>query len=835
MAIIRDLSRAQLVFEVEGGAPDQFIVLRYRGTEGLSQLYRFEIELSSDEPEVAFDDVVGKPAILSINAQGGTRFFHGLVSRFEVTNQVNDRTYFRAELVPHAWLLTHRYNSRIFQEMNVQDIIQQVLTDGGIPSDRFRFSLQGNYKLREYCVQYRETDYNFISRLMEEEGIWWMFEQSTSGHVLVMADSAAAYAPVEGDSQLPFVPLSGMNNEDEHVFRFRLGQSVRPGAVVLRDFNFEKPSLNLEAKSDVGRDTGLEISDYPGEYTDQNVGANLAKIRAEELESGRILGVGQTSSHRLVPGRTFKLAEHPSDPLNRSYVVTALTHQGKQHTDRSTTGTNGYANIIDPRVHQSLVAARQNNDQTVRDMADAMLQLMSKFQPGDPTDSRAVTQWLYHAGQLANQVPSVAAALGANPLTALGIPSPLENSSERTEIEQIYECRFECIPDEVSYRPPRTTPWPKMRGSQTARVVGKGGEEIHTDEYGRVKVQFNWDREGKFDDKSSCWIRVSQGMAGGGYGMMFLPRVGQEVVVDFLEGDPDKPLITGRVYNKDHMPPYSLPDEKTKSVIKTHSSKGGGGSNEVRFEDLKGKEQILIHGEKDLHVRVKNDRVENVDNDHHLTVKSNKFELVKKAKNTEVTLDLNAKVGGKYSLEVGGDAGEKVAGNHSIEAGGNIYLKGGQNIVIEASMGVTMKVGGNFVKVGPEGVTIMGSMVMINSGGAAGAGQAVALTAPESAIDADEVVAGKDTTYSGGGELTQLEPPKEVEGHEFKQSWIEVQLVDEEGQPVAGEVVEIIGPEGESLGSTLTGNDGVARVLVDKPGNCEISFPNLDASAWERG
>src|SRR5205085_10995964 len=220
-------------------------------------------------------------------------------------------------------------------------------------------------------------------------------------------------------------------------------------------------------------------------------------------------------------------------------------------------------------------------------------------------------------------------------------------------------CRFECIPANVTYRPSRTTPWPTMRGTQTARVVGPRNEEIHTDEYGRVKVQFHWDREGRFDENSSCWIRVSQGMAGGQYGMMFLPRVGQEVVVDFLEGDPDQPIITGRVYNGDHMPPYELPKEKTKSCIKTNSSQGAGGTNEIRFEDLKGSEQLLLHAEKDLHVRAKNDRVASIEHDDHLTVRKNRYELVKKSRHSEVRLDLLTKVGGNQLTRVAGDVGEE--------------------------------------------------------------------------------------------------------------------------------------------------------------------------------
>ncbi|MCK4341528.1 MAG: type VI secretion system tip protein VgrG [Phycisphaerae bacterium] len=844
MPLVEDRSMSQLAFQLAGGDADRFQVARYRGTEGLCQLYRFELELITTDTAVAFDEIVGKAAVLSINTVNGERWFHGIVSRFELTNQTEGQTYFRAELVPGIWLLTHRHNSRIFQNKTVKDIITDVLTQAGFSSDRFQFNLSGTHPTREYCVQYRETDYNFISRLMEEEGIWWHFEQTQDSHVLAMADSTAAYTPLEGETALPFVPPSGMSNEVEHVFRFRLGQAVRPGAVVLNDFNFKNPALDLKAIGDGGRDPGLEFFDYPGEYTEQSAGTNLAGMRVEEFEAGRTVGVGQSTSYRLASGYTFDLTEHPIESLNGSYLITAVTHQGKQATLRASTGADGRGSIIDGRTQQSLLMARQDENETIRQLAEALLQIGSRFKSGDQSANRALTHWMYHAGQVSRDLANVAAAAGSSPLEALSLRNLIEDVAQNSLIDYdapVYESRFECIPSSLTFRPPRVTPWPMMRGAQTARVVGPSGEEIHTDEYGRVKVQFNWDREGKFDDKASCWIRVAQGMAGGGYGLLFLPRVGQEVIVDFLEGDPDQPIITGRVYNADHMPPYTLPDEKTKSVIKTHSSKGGGGTNEILFEDLKDSEQILIYAQKDLHVRVNSDRVENVGHDRHLTVEEQKFELIKQNKHSEVKLDLNEKVGGNMSLDVTGDVGEKFGGNHQEDAS-NIYLKGGSNVVVEAGTGLTLKCGGNFVKIDSSGVTILGTMVKINSGGSAGSGSAVSPTAPEAPTDAITATPGQDTTYTGGEELPpgEVEPeapglvwePEEVE--EKITSWIEIELVDEDGQPVPGERYEITMPDGETIKKGTTSNKGQAHVSVPEPGTCQISFPALDAEAWER-
>ncbi len=331
--------------------------------------------------------------------------------------------------------------------------------------------------------------------------------------------------------------------------------------------------------------------------------------------------------------------------------------------------------ILDARIHQSLLQARNADDRTIKELAEALLQIESRLQAGDPSAHRALTQWVYHAGQVSKDLPTTAQASGSNPLEPLSLPNLIDDVVRSGLVQldtPVFECRFEAIPADVVYRPPRVTPWPVMRGCQTARVVGPEGEEIHTDEFGRVKVQFNWDREGQFDANSSCWIRVSQGMAGGQYGMMFPPRIGQEVIVDFLEGDPDKPIITGRVYNADHMPPYELPKEKTKSTIKTLSSKGGKGFNEIRFEDLKGKEQIFIHGEKNLDIRVKNDRFETIGHDRHLVVENDKFEHVKKDRNEQVEKNHLEEIGEDRDLTVKGKEDKEVQKDLLLTVKGNV-------------------------------------------------------------------------------------------------------------------------------------------------------------------
>lgn len=309
-----------------------------------------------------------------------------------------------------------------------------------------------------------------------------------------------------------------------------------------------------------------------------------------------------------------------------------------------------------------------------------------------------------------------------------------------------YENSFTCIPANVHYRPPRVTPKSYVHGVQPAVVVGPSGEEIYTDEFGRVKVQFFWDREAKHNENSSCWIRVSQPIAGKGWGAIYLPRIGQEVLVDFMEGDPDRPVVVGRVYNAECTVPYSLPGEQTKSTWKSYSSKGGGGFNEIRFEDKKGSEQVFIHAEKDLDLRIKAKRREYVGASDNLTVGGDKLEKVGGDMHLKVTGDQNEKIGGTVSLTIGSNRQEKVSQNYAVDAGTEVYLKAGSNMVFESGTAMTMKVGGNFIKIDGSGVTIVGSMVKINSGGSAGSGTPCMPAAPKEPEAADDAQPGQMST-----------------------------------------------------------------------------------------
>ncbi|MET0645143.1 MAG: type VI secretion system tip protein TssI/VgrG [Pyrinomonadaceae bacterium] len=629
---------------------DVLLLQSFSGQEGVSELFRFDLKMHSLNRSVSFDSVVGKPATVRVMLDGGEeRFINGVVSSFSQAGTSGGLAHYHATLVPWFWLLTRTSDCRIFQQMPVPDIIEKIFQERSFKDYSLR--LHGSFQPREYCVQYRETTFNFVSRLMQEEGIFYFFEHTKDKHTLVLANSPNEFKPCPNQTAARYEAALGVGRNEDVVSEWSFGQEVRPGKYTASDFNFETPMLDLTAQV-TGRDEReYEIYDYPGEYATKDEGEQLVGVRMQEEDSPRLAAAGTGTCRAFTPGYRFDLKEHYRRDANKAYAILSVFHSVEH-------GMN--------------------------------------FRSGsDASDEFA---YLNH---------------------------------------------FQCVPHPTPFRPPRTAPVPVVHGTQTAIVVGPAGEEIYTDKYGRVKVQFHWDREGKYDEKSSCWVRVSQNWAGKRWGAMFIPRVGQEVIVDFIEGDPDRPIITGRVYNAALMPPYALPGEKTKSTIKTNSSKGGGGFNEIRFEDKKGSEQIFVHAERDEHVRIKNDRVEWVGNDSHLMVKHDQLESVDGDKHLAVKGDQNEKVDGGYSLKVGQDTQTKTGMKFAVDAGQEVHLKAGMNVVIEAGMSITLKAGGGFVVVGPAGVTISGNPVLINSGGAAGAGSGSSPQPPTAPKEADKAEPGQ--------------------------------------------------------------------------------------------
>ncbi len=633
---------------------DALLLDSFTGDERVSTPYRFVVQLLSENPNIDMKGLLTKPAVLSIKLDDETeRHIHGLFNRFALLEYGADgMAAYQAELVPWLWFLTMYSNCRIFQNKSVPDIVEQIFKDRGFTD--YQLKLQGTYQPREYCVQYRETDFNFVSRLMEDEGIFYFFEQTVDKHTLVLADDKAAFKSCPHKAKARYSPSLGGRLDEDTVFTVEQENRVNTGTTSLTDYDFEKPSTSLYAT--LSSSEPAEYYDYPGKYSTKSDGDRYAKIRLEEREVDLVTVRGKSNCMGLECGYKFTLAEHYRDAANQDYTVLALRHRGKNSSYRA------------------------------------------------------------------------------------GVPQPFDYAND-----------FEAIPNSVSFRPPRLARKPVIASTQTAVVVGKSGEEIWTDKYGRVTVQFYWDREGKADEKSSCWIRVAQGWAGNQWGSIYIPRIGHEVAVSFLEGDPDRPLITGSVYNAGQMPPYTLPDEQTKSTVKSYSSKGGGGFNEIRFEDKKGSEQVFIHSQKDIDIRIENDRKEWIGEDRHLIVTRDKLEQVQR--DSHVTIDGKAaiKITGSNSLAVTGDVIEQFSGNHSSQVTQNLYLKAMQ-VVIEAEVGLTLKVGSNFITIDMSGVAISGTpLVQINSAGAALSGSPGSLVSPTAPAQADQASAGFMTAPTGAG------------------------------------------------------------------------------------
>jgi type VI secretion system secreted protein VgrG len=609
---------------------DALLLTSLSGKEEISRLYSYQLGAISENTSIAAKDIVGKSITAALNDENGkaVKFFSGFVSRFGAGQpQSRTRRSYRLEIVPWLWFLTLTADCRIFQNKSVPDIIKQIFGDLGF-SD-YKFNLSGSYSARPYCVQYRETDFNFISRLMEEEGIFYFFTHENGKHTMVIADRKTAYQ----DLPQKEVPFAAGILTDNHIFAWSHLYEFRPGKYAQTDYSFETPSTSLMSTvSSVVQLPGnskYEVYDYPGEYLVKGDGDGLSKVRMEELEVSYDVAVGSSTCKTFTPGGKFKIKSHDCDSeVGLGYAITSVEFSA---TDTS-----------------------------------------------------------YVAGE---------------------------------EPTQEFRNSFTAIPDSVNFRPARTTPRPVIQGLQTAVVVGPKGEEIYVDKYGRVKVQFYWDREGKKDENTSCWVRVAENWAGKNWGIVFNPRIGQEVIVDFLEGDPDKPLITGRVYNAEQMPPYDLPANMTQSGVKTRSSKGGGTDNfnELRFEDKKGSEDIFFHAEKDFHREVENDDDLKVLHDQTIMIKNKRTETVKEGDET-ITIETGNRV---IAVNTGNDTHQIKTGNREVKIDmGNDSLKismGNQTTKLdlgqsstEAMQSIELKVGQNSVKIDQMGVTIQGMMVKVS-------------------------------------------------------------------------------------------------------------------------
>ncbi|MBD8122559.1 type VI secretion system tip protein VgrG [Pseudomonas lutea] len=576
---------------------DVLLLKHLTGADEMGRPFEFQLELTSLDGAIDLNRLLGKPMSVSLQLPDGSdRYFHGIVASCSQGVNRGQFASYQAILRPWLWLLTRTSDCRIFQNLTIPQIIKQVFRDLGF-SD-FEDALSATYREWEYCVQYRETSFDFVSRLMEQEGIYYYFRHEQDRHVLVLADAYGAHHPAPGYEAVPYYPPDGQHRERDHIDDWRLAQHVQPGSLELNDYDFQRPSARINVRSAMPRAHSAgdyPLYDYPGTYVQSQDGEHYARTRIEAVQSLHERVELHGNARGLGAGHLFSLIGFGREDQNREYLIVSA-----------------------------------------------------------------------HCTVSQEQLESGSTGGGSQ-----------------------YSSRLVCIDAQQSFRPQPTTPRPVVKGPQTALVVGPAGEEIWTDQFGRVKVHFYWDRHDQSNENSSCWIRVSQAWAGKNWGSMQIPRIGQEVIVSFLEGDPDRPIVTGRVYNAEQTVPYNLPANATQSGMKSRSSKGGSPANfnEIRMEDKKGQEQLYIHAERNQDIVVEvdeshsvgHDRNKSVGHDETVTIGNNRLRIVKQEDILAVGQRKTDSVSQSYVIEVGENL-RLVCGESILElnASGQINLTGVQ-------------------------------------------------------------------------------------------------------------------------------------------------------------
>ncbi|MGM3182646.1 type VI secretion system tip protein TssI/VgrG [Dickeya oryzae] len=611
-----------LQFTVKVGAlPDTtFAVVDFELSEALNQPFALSLNLASSQPGIDFGAVLDQPCELLVWYEGELqRRVSGIVSRFAQGDTGFRRTRYQAEVRPALWRLGLRTNARIFQTQKPDAIISTLLEEAGITD--YAFALRHDHAVREYCVQYRESDLAFIHRLAAEEGLFYFHEFEAGKHRVVFADDAGALT--KGPELFFNLATQGLS-EGAYVRRFRYAEAVSTAEVALKDYSFKTPAYGLlhnrmSSELDHQRES-YQHFDYPGRFKQDPSGKAFTGYRLDALRAGAMTGAGESNAAELMPGGTFTLTEHPNPAFNLAWQVVAVTHSGQQP------------------------------------------QALEEESGGEPTT--------------------------------------ISNS-------------FEVVKATTTWR--AAMPYkPMVDGPQIATVVGPAGEEIYCDEFGRVKLQFPWDRYGASDDQSSCWVRVSQGWAGGQYGLIAIPRIGHEVVVSFLEGDPDQPIVTGRTFHATNPSPYPLPANKTRTSLRTSTHKGAG-FNELRFEDQAGQEEVFIHAQKDMNTVVLNNRstavnashTENVGGDQTVVVQHNQTVSVKENQVTEIQ--------GEQTVAVTKNRNTTVDDNESLQVKNNIAIQSQSGDILIATAGgfIAIDKDGN-ISITGKGLVLNGTRIDLN-------------------------------------------------------------------------------------------------------------------------
>ncbi len=652
--------------------PEKMMLVRADIKEGLSKVTETDIQFISPDHDLKLEDVVGQRLSLEVDDESGeTRHWHGHCVSAAFEGRFGGQGLFRCEMRPWLWFLGLHADCKIFQEKSALEVIKQIFGDRGF-SD-FKDKTSATYEKREYLVQYRESDLEFVSRLMEEEGIYYFFTHDDSKETLVLADGSGSHVAVKDAAEIKFTfGESEYKRDQDHIFEWKTAESVNTGKVTLTDYNFKKPTTDLKGVTALPKGKhshkDIEVYDYPGIHDTADFGKTRTRIRAEAFAARFKRAKAKGNVRHMAAGATFTLKDHPREEVNKEYLVISAHHALQIETDEDK--DKQADNALDPH----------HDD---------------------------------------------------------------DRDKDKDGKKQSYESSFEVQLKADPFRAPITTPRPIIPGLQTAVVTGPGGEEIYTDEYGRIKVQFHWDRDGQNDEKTTCFIRVVQPVSGQGWGAFQIPRIGQEVVVQFEEGNPDRPIVTGMLYNEAKKHPFEFPANKTQSGIKTNSSKGGGGFHELVFEDKKDEEFVRLQSEKDYKETIKNNaeisigfektdpgdltqkiyhnKTEEVETgDHSLAVKSGN-QMIDIATNRTVS------VGADETVTVDANKTDNISTNYTIDVGSTLAISAGTEI--------SLKVGGT-------------SIVLTSSG--------IAISAPQFTVDATgktEIKAGGVSTIKAGGAL----------------------------------------------------------------------------------
>ena len=625
---------------------DSLQLVALRGEEALNTLFHFAIELHSTNTALDLAGMVGQSVTASVAlADGAWRHFSGKVARIVQAGGGSEGATYRADLRPWFWWLTLEADARIFQNKSVPDIITGLFLEFGYTD--FRNSLTASYAEREYCVQYNESTYAFISRLMEEEGIYYSFEHTASGHTMVLLDGGQPYPTCTGLTTATCIGTGSGRERPDLVFRCDAEQNAVAGRYASGDFSFMTPTEPLSASAG---GEGRRIYEYPGGYSDNGAGQGFATLRMQALGHEAVALRGDSTCRAFTAGCRFTLAGHARSELNTEHVLRQVVH---------TISHDSYSN-----------------------------------------------------------------SFSAFPLT-------------------------------VPFRPPVLRPKARIFGTQTATVVGKAGEEIWTDSYGRIKVQFHWDRLGTNDENSSCWLRVAQAWAGQSWGAFFLPRIGQEVIVSFLDGDPDRPLVTGCVYNSAQTVPESLPANQTRSVIRSRSTKEGSTGNELRFEDKKDSEELYLHAQKDMKTEVENDRSARIINGNEsLTIETGTRTVDVKGDESHVNqANFEQKVTGNFTLKVDGDLTIEVGGAISIKAGSTLKNEAGSELTNKAGKTLTNNAGTELTNEAGTALSNKAGTALTNNAGTELTNKAGTTLTNDAGVRMTNKAAASQTV-DGGGMLT---------------------------------------------------------------------------------